>query len=377
MKSLRILQVIDGMNIGGAEVLLVDLVRSLREAGHNVQVAYSSAGPMAARLAQMDVPLTQLPRLARVDPFLLLRLMRLMRREKPDLVHTHLFKSDLHGRLAARWTGVPVVISTAHNNDSWAKRAPLGWLYGRTARLADRIIAVSDEVRAYQIKYTFVPPEKIVTIDNGVDLRRFEGQDAAARALRAEFGIAPDAPLIGIIGRLSLQKDHVTFLQAAAQIRAVLPSARFLAVGDGPLRGELIAQARSLKLDEAVIFCGLRSDIPAVLAALDVLVFSSRWEGLPVTLLEGMAAARPIVSTAVGGVPGVVGDGESALLVPPGISSALADATLRVLRDPALAHRLGSAARERVREKYSLESMLEQTLALYEELWRNVANPRA
>ena len=376
MKSLRILQVIDGMNVGGAEVLLVDLVRRLREAGHRVQVAYSSPGPMAARLAEMNVPLTRLPRFARVDPILLLRLMRLMRREKPDIVHTHLFKSDLHGRLAARWTGAPVVISTAHNNDSWAKRTPLGWLYGRTARLADRIIAVSEEVREYQIKYTFVPPEKIVTIDNGVDLRRFEGQDAAGRAVRAELGIDPDAPLVGIIGRLTEQKDHATFLQAAAQIRVAAPETRFLIVGDGPLRAELVEQARALKLDEAVIFTGLRSDIPALMAALDVLVFSSRWEGLPVTLLEGMAAARPIVSTAVGGVPGVVGDGDSALLVPAGISSVLADAVVRVLRDPALARKLSAAARERVREKYSLDSMLNQTLALYEELWNNVATSR-
>ena len=377
MKSLRILQVIDGMNVGGAEVLLVDLVRRLREAGHRVQVAYSSPGPMAARLAEMNVPLTRLPRFARVDPILLLRLMRLMRREKPDIVHTHLFKSDLHGRLAARWTGAPVVISTAHNNDSWAKRTPLGWLYGRTARLADRIIAVSEEVREYQIKYTFVPPEKIVTIDNGVDLRRFEGQDAAGRAVRAELGIDPDAPLVGIIGRLTEQKDHATFLQAAAQIRVAGPEARFLIVGDGPLRAELVEQARALKLDEAVIFTGLRSDIPALMAALDVLVFSSRWEGLPVTLLEGMAAARPIVSTAVGGVPGVVGDGDSALLVPAGISSVLADAVVRVLRDPALARKLSAAARARVREKYSLDSMLNQTLALYEELWNNVADSRS
>lgn len=377
MKSLRILQVIDGMNIGGAETLLVDLVRRLREAGHDVQVAYSSPGPMSARLTEMGVTLTRLPRLARVDPVLLFRLMNLMRREKPDLVHTHLFKSDLHGRIAARLTGVPVVISTAHNNDSWARRALLGWLYGRTSMLADRIIAVSEEVREYQLKHTFIPPEKIVTIDNGVDMRRFDGQEDAGRAVRAEFGIDSDAPLVGIIGRLSEQKDHATFLQAAARIRAELPKARFLIVGDGALRGALIEQARSLGLGEAAIFAGLRSDIPAVMAALDVLVFSSRWEGLPVTLLEGMAAGKPVVSTAVGGVPGVVGESESALLVPPGMASLLADAVVRVLRDPQLARKLSAAARTRVREKYSLDSMLDRTLALYEELWNHVANPRA
>jgi glycosyltransferase involved in cell wall biosynthesis len=176
---------------------------------------------------------------------------------------------------------------------------------------------------------------------------------------------------------LSEQKDHATFLQAAARIRAELPKARFLIVGDGVLRESLIEQARSLGLAEAAIFAGLRGDIPAVMAALDVLVFSSRWEGLPVTLLEGMAAGKPVVSTAVGGVPGVVGDTESTLLVPPGMASLLADAVVRVLRDPELARQLSAAAKARVREKYSLDSMLDQTLALYEELWNHVANPRA
>ena len=377
MTTLRVLQLIDGLNVGGAEVLLCDLVRHLMANGHHVHVGYSTPGPMEARLREMNAPMTRLPRLARVDPLLLLRMMRLIRRERPNIVHTHLFKSDLHGRLAARWSGVPVVVTTAHNNDAWAQRAPLGALYGVTARLADRVIAVSDEVREYQIQYTHVAPEKIITIDNGVDTRRFEGQDAAGRALRAEFGFAADAPLVGIIGRLSLQKDHALFLQAAAHIRDELPAARFLIVGDGALRTELTAQAAALGLSEAVIFTGLRSDIPAVLAALDLLVFSSQWEGLPVTLLEGMAARKAIVSTAVGGVPGVVKDGESALLVPPADAQALAQACLRVLREPALKDCLGAAAFERVRARYSLEAMLKRTTDLYEELWRNVTVARA
>ncbi len=377
MTTLRVLQLIDGLNVGGAEVLLCDLVRHLMTSGYQVHVGYSSSGPMEARLRAMNAPMTRLPRLARVDPLLLLRMMGLIRRERPDIVHTHLFKSDLHGRLAARWSGVPVVVSTAHNNDAWARRAPLGALYGVTARLADRVIAVSDEVRDYQIQYTHVPPEKIITIDNGVDTRRFDGQDAAGRALRAEFGIPADVPLVGIIGRLSPQKDHALFLQAAARIRAELPAAHFLIVGDGALRAELTAQAAALGLSDAVIFTGLRSDIPAVLAALDLLVFSSQWEGLPVTLLEGMAARKAIVSTAVGGVPGVVKDGESALLVPPADAHALAQACLRVLCEPALQTSLSAAAYERVLAHYSLAAMLKRTTDLYEELWRNVTVARA
>jgi glycosyltransferase involved in cell wall biosynthesis len=366
---MRILQLIDGLNVGGAEVLLYGLVQYLLAQGHQVHVAYSTPGPMLEPMTATGVPLTRLPRLARVDPILFFGILQTIHRFQPDLVHTHLFKSDLHGRLAARLSGVPVVISTAHNNDMWAKHAPLGYLYGLTSKLVDRVIAVSDEVRAHQIDYTYVRPEKIITISNGVDVHTFENQDR--RHVRNELGIG-DAPLIGIIGRLSPQKDHQNFLRAAVKIRQALPATRFLIVGDGPLKEELTLQAYTLGLGDAIFFCGLRHDIPAVLAALDVLVFSSLWEGLPVTLLEGMAASRPIVSTAVGGVGEVIVNEKSGLLVPASNSDMLADACLRVLNDSSLAEKLARNGYTRVCEHYSSETMLKRTVELYEELWRHV-----
>jgi len=368
MKKKKILQLIDGLNIGGAEVLLVDLVRGIQEAGYDVSVGYSTHGPLEKKLLNLGIPRTRLPRLGRVDPVLFFSICRLILREKPDIVHTHLFKSDLHGRLAARLCRVPVVISTSHNNDVWAKRFLLGKLYGLTAKLADRVIAVSDEVRDYQIKYTGIFAEKIVTIANGVDVRRFANQEDNARSLRDEFKIDSRAPLVGIIGRLSPQKDHVNFLNAAVQIKARLPDARFLVVGDGPLRDELTAQAQTLGLGSSIIFCGLRQDIPAILSALDVLVISSKWEGLPVTLLEGMAACCPIVSTAVGGVLNVVTNNVSALLVPPGDSPALANACLKILQDQKLAQELSSTAFDVVMNNFSLDAMTGRTIHLYREL---------
>jgi len=371
MKKKKILQLIDGLNIGGAEVLLVDLVRGSKEAGYDVSVGYSTYGPLEKNLVTLEISCTRLPRLGRVDPILLLRMCQLILREKPDIVHTHLFKSDLHGRLAARLCGVPVVISTSHNNDVWARRFPLGIFYGFTAKLTDKVIAVSNEVREYQIQYTGISPHKIIVIDNGVNVQRFANQEDAGLSLRHEFQISVGAPLIGIIGRLQPQKDHENFLKAAVQIRSKLPDARFLVVGDGPLREELLAQAQTLGLGSSVIFCGIRQDIPAVMAAIDLLVISSKWEGLPVTLLEGMAARRPIVSTAVGGVPNVVADGQAALLVPSEDSLALANACLKILQDPALAQSLAQAGYERVKNQFSLDAMIGKTLKLYEELLEN------
>jgi glycosyltransferase involved in cell wall biosynthesis len=370
MTTLRVLQLIDGLNMGGAEVLLCDLVRHLRDIGYHVSVGYSTPGPLVERIQSLNVPLTRLPRRARIDPTLYMGMVQLIRRETPDLVHTHLFKSDLHRRLAARMCGVPLVISTCHNNDGWAQNKLLGWLYGRTNLLADRVIAVSEEVRNYQVTHTFTPIEKFTVINNGVDISRFTDQDKAGADLRAELGIDPSAPVAGIVGRLTPQKDHASFLQAAVLIKKDLPKARFLIVGDGPLREDLQSQAASMGLEGALIFCGLRQDIPAVLAAIDLLVFSSKWEGLPISLLEGMAAARPVVSTNVGGVAGVASNEVTALLVPPSDPAALASACLRLLRNPEIRDQFGKAGLFRVRGQYSLQSMLRRTTSLYEELWQ-------
>lgn len=371
MTGTRILHLIDGLKIGGAEVLLRDLARGLRDAGFQVSVGFSTPGPIQASIREMGISLTRLPRFMRVDPVLLLGMCRLIRRERPQIVHTHLFKSDFHGRLAARLCRVPVVVSTAHNVDTWARWAPLGYLYGLTARLADRIVAVSDEVRDFQIRYTNTPAVKIVTINNGVNTSMFENQIEKGMAVREELGLNGATPVIGIIGRLERQKDHNTFLEAAANIKQVLPDARFLVVGDGSLREEIIARARALDLLPSVIFCGIREDIPAVLAAIDLLVFSSRWEGLPVTLLEGMASGLPIVSTAVGGIPGVVVENETALLVPPESPAELAKACLFVLQNKELAQRFGRSGRKRVVEKYSIQTMISCTVEMYGNLWQS------
>ena len=292
----------------------------------------------------------------------------LIRRESPQIVHTHLFKSDFHGRLAARIAGVPVVVSTLHSIDPWAQERSLGRLYGWTARFADRVIAVSEDVRRFHAAHTGIPEEKLVTIENGVDIHRFAGLESAGRSVRKELDIDNAALVFGVVGRLTPPKDHSTFLKAAALILQKAPQARFLLVGEGPLRKDLELQAQEIGLGNALIFTGLRKDIPAVLAAVDVLVFSSLWEGLPVALLEGMAAARPVVATAVGGIPEVVLPDKSAILVPPGDADALAQACLRLSSDSATRHSMGQAGLERVVARYSIDAMIDRTAALYAKL---------
>jgi len=368
MTAAHALQLIDGLNIGGAEILLRELSVGLLRRGFRVSIGYSSSGPLVQELTSLGLPLTRLPRLLRIDPILFCGMVGLIRRESPQIVHTHLFKSDFHGRLAARIAGVPVVVSTLHSIDPWAQERSLGRLYGWTAHFADRVIAVSEDVRRFHATYTGIPEEKLVTIENGVDIHRFAGLESARRSVRKELDIDNAALVFGVVGRLTPPKDHSTFLKAAALILQKAPQARFLLVGEGPLRKDLELQAQEIGLGNALIFTGLRKDIPAVLAAVDVLVFSSLWEGLPVALLEGMAAARPVVATAVGGIPEVVLPDKSAILVPPGDADALAQACLRLASDSATRHSMGQAGLERVVARYSIDAMIDRTAALYAKL---------
>ena len=367
MVGAHVLQLIDGLNIGGAEILLRDLSAGLAQRGFRVSVGYSTPGPLARELSDLGLPVTRLPRLMRVDPVLFGGMIRLMRKDRPQIVHTHLFKSDFHGRVAARIAGVPIVVSTLHSVDRWAQNRPLGNLYGWTSRFADRIIAISDDVKKFHMANTAVDGSKFVTIENGVDVQRFVGQRTPGQEVRKEFKLDNSAPVFGIVGRLTPPKDHKVFLQAASVILQSIPRSRFLIVGDGPLRQDLEAYAHELGVQNSVIFTGMRRDIPAVLAALDVLVISSLWEGIPVTLLEAMASALPVVATNVGSIPEVVTE-ETAILVSPSDPAAIAQAGLRLAIDQELRFRMGQAGLKRVTACNSIDAMIDRTTALYAEL---------
>ncbi len=368
--AVRVMQIIDGLNFGGAEVLLRDLTRGLLARGYKVSARYSTPGPIAEEINSMGVPVKRLHRLGRIDPILLLRIWREIRRERPDVVHTHLFKSDFHGRLAARLAGVPVVVSTLHNCHNWARNPVLGRTYGLTARFADEIIAVSDEVRDHAVRYAHLDEKKVTTIPNAIPIERFMDAKELGPAIRQEFGIPADAPVLGIVARLTGQKDHENFLHAAALITEKAPRTRFLIAGEGPLRASLADLAAALDLAEVVYFTGARKDIPAIYGALDMLVFSSLWEGLPVALLEGMAAGLPVVATEVGGIPGVLEHGVSGIIVPPSDPDALAAACLKLINNPALGLQMGRAGFAHVKAHYSIDAMVEATSRLYLSLLR-------
>jgi glycosyltransferase involved in cell wall biosynthesis len=197
----------------------------------------------------------------------------------------------------------------------------------------------------------------------------------AAARVRQIFDVPIDVPLVGSVGRLHPQKDFATLLAAIAQVRKRIPTVRLLLVGDGELRDELESQSRSLGLSEIVTFAGSRTDVPEILAAVDVFTLSSLWEGMSNAALEAMAAGLPVVATAVGGTPEVVVDEVTGLLVPPHDPTSLAGALTTLLREPALRRRMGQAGRERVQEQFSVERMVCRTEALYTEMLRENSVP--
>jgi len=366
MSKIHVLYIIDSLNIGGAEIQLCELVRCLKKRDYRVTVCYFTSGPLEREVNKIGAKGFRIARLYKVDPLIIFRLCQIIRHDPPHIVHTQLFKSDFHGLIAARLCKIPIVFSSLRNCDSWAQNPIYGRIYGVIINLADQLIANSEDVRQYFIRYAKIQPDKIVTIHNGVDLHRFQNQEEPAKQVRKKLQIKEDAPLVTIVGRLAKQKDHGTFLSAAAKIADTLPNVRFLVVGDGPMLQDLEKQIVKLKLERYVIFTGPRRDVPAIMTASNLIVLSSLWEGMPNVILEGMAASRPIVATAVHGTKRIVDDGITGLLVPPRNPDYLAQACIKVLKDNDLSARLGNAGRERVAMRYNIETKLQNVIDQYE-----------
>lgn len=376
----RVVRIITRLNIGGpaihALLLTARLDRGRFEPLLVTGATTADEGDMLPLAAQLGVRPYFIPELGRVvrpgqDLLALGRLVRLLRRLRPTIVHTHLAKAGALGRLAARLAGVPVVVHTYHGHVFHSYFSPLRTRAVLAAEqflagLTDCLVAVGERQRRELVGYGF-RPRQLVAIPLGLDLERYL-IPAPRGALRQELGVPPAAPLVGIVARLVPIKAHDDFLRAAARLLQARADVHFAIVGDGERRAALEALAEELGLAERVHFVGWRRDLPAVYADLDVVCLTSRNEGSPVALIEAMAAARPVVATAVGGVPEVVQDGVSGLLVPPRDPEALATAIAGLLAEPARAAALGRAARAAVYPRYSSQRLVRDMETLYARL---------
>ncbi|MFH1502392.1 MAG: glycosyltransferase [Candidatus Eisenbacteria bacterium] len=361
----RILHIIQSLDTGGAERVVAEYALAHDRTRYAPEVCcVFGGGHLVAGLEEAGVPVHVLGRRWKLDPIALFKLTLLIARRRFDVVHNHNFSALAIGAPAAILGGARTLVRTEHNvvHRKTGARTLLSRMF---AVREDAQIAVSDAVRRSQVERGRVPPRRFATVRNGISSVRLSAPDGREE-LRAELGLPQDALVFLSVGSLTVQKDFVNLLEAAAVVVRQVPNARFVIVGDGPEEALLLERRRELGLDEHVLLVGRRTDVPRLLRGSDVFVLPSAWEGLPITVLEAMAAGRPCVSTRVGGIPEILRSEENSIVVEPGDHGALAEALLRLAGDPGLRDRLVARATEVFEAGYTAAAMTRQTEALYE-----------
>jgi len=376
---IRVAHVITGLELGGAQDNTLHTVRSLRPpyaphlfAGRGGILDDETERSLGDRLTFVDAlvhPIRPWRDLAAVAA-----LARAFRRLRPAIVHTHSSKAGIVGRAAARLAGVPVVIHSIHgfgfhdHQPAWMRRMLVA-AERAAAPWTTHFVSVAATHLERGAALGIVDRERASVLRSGVHLADLAAAaERAGRAgqpaLRTRLGLPAAGPILGVVPCLKPQKAPLDFVEAAARIASVRPEASFVMVGDGPLRPQIEARARSLGIASRLHLLGWRRDVPDLLAAFDVAVLTSLWEGLPRVVPEAIAAGRPIVATAIDGTAEILRDGETALLAPPGDPGAVANQVLRLLDDPALARRIASAARPLL-AGFDIDRMVREQERLY------------
>jgi glycosyltransferase involved in cell wall biosynthesis len=362
----RVVYLAHAFMVGGAEEMVLNLVRHLPPPFEPHVCCIHEAGPIGEEIRRTGTPVTVLglnPGVRR--PFDVSGIRRYLRETRPDIVHTFLLTASLYGRLAAILEHVPIVIGTEVNiyehkrrHHAWAERM----LMSRT----DRVIVSAASVRDFYIRQVHADPAKVEVVYNAVDFAQAE-PTRPREETRALLGLPAGVPVAGVIARLTEQKGHRFLFEALARTQS-LAGVHLLVVGGGELQSSLVEHVRVLGLESRVHFLGARRDLGDLLAAMDVFVMPSLWEGLPLSLVLAMGAARASVATRVAGIPEVVDDGRTGLLVPPGDPAALGAALARLFGDASLRQRIGAEACASVRPRFNHEQYVASIVGIYDRL---------
>jgi len=362
----RVVYMAHAFMVGGAEEMVLNLVRHLPDRFEPIVCCINQAGPIGEELQKTGVRFHVLalnPGLGR--PWHVLGIARRLRAWQPDIVHTFLLTASLYGRLGAILAGVPIVIGTEVNIYEH-KQAQHALAERLLMRGTDRVVVSAESVRDFYIGQVHANPAKVDVIYNAVDWSQLE-TTKSRESTRASLGVPASSPVAGIIARLTEQKAHRYLFEAMAATPGLAPL-HLLVVGDGDLRDQLHAQADRLGLSTRVHFLGARRDLGDLLASIDVFVMPSLWEGLPLSMVLAMGAGLPVVASRVAGIPEVVEDGVTGALVPPADVQALGSALAQLIADPARMRAMGAAASASVLPRFGVDRYVAAVTGLYDQL---------
>ncbi len=385
-KKIKIVRIIARLNVGGPAIHVILLTHGLNpNKFETVLVSGVEApeeGDMHHLADEKGVKPVIVENLGRElhpwrDINTLWQLYRLIRRERPDIVHTHTAKAGTVGRIAALLAGVPVIIHTFHGHVLHGYFGALKTAFFRAvervlAAYSGKVIAVSEQVRQDLLQYGVGNEDKVVKIPLGLELEAFRHPASDARQrLRSEWGLSDDAFAVGMVARLVPIKRHEDLFRAIPQVIEKHPYTYFIIVGDGELRPELEALANELNITHRLVFTGFRDDRADVYSAVDLVALTSGNEGLPVAVIEGLSAGKPVVATRVGGVPELIEDGVTGFIAEPYDPESIAQGFLRALEDPAKTIEMGRQAQDDAIQKYSISRLVNDLEGLYETLLKS------
>lgn len=372
MKPIRLCQCIDDLTACGAQQVVRNLVTYLDRTCFQPVVYTFQEGPVADAIKRTGVPVRLLRHdVPKLDFNLVRRLRKSLKRDRIEILHTHLFGASLHAMIAAK--GIPrlskVVTLHSDREDNFIQRLAYPLIFS----MATRVIGVSKHASQVMDERYRNLHSKLVAIPNGIETELFANRHVK-QFVRKTLSLPVDKRIIGAIGRLSAEKGYSVLLDSFAQIKKTTADTHLVIIGEGKLLNALSNQRDRLNLGDSVQFLGSRNDVPELLQAMDIFVISSLWEGLPLVLLEAMASNIPVVATRVGGIPEVVEDEKNGLLAAPGDSLSLAHEIGRLLSHPSLAHQLASNAFRKVNSEYRVESMVRQHEKLYDRIGHRLVN---
>ena len=374
-KRRPIIWMIDSLGPGGAEQLMPSILKNLKRAGFNVRICalqIRAGNPIASELERLGLPVDLVPILNLRQPFNLFHILRYLRLHRPQLLHTQLEFADILGTVAAKILGIPSV-STVHTLDAFPEkksawgRMKLRWFL--LGKYCNCVIAVSEKTRLHYLQSGRLHQDKVITLYNGVDISRFKNTDASQIAKTKQALRLPlNSKVIITVAVLREPKGIQFMIEALPAILEQFPDVHYLIVGDGEYGAALSDLATVLDIKKHITFAGHRTDIPDLLACCDIFVLPTLKDALPTVLIEALAAERPIVASDVGGVPEIIENGVNGLLVAPGDPSKLANACLQLLKDNELISQIVMAGNKTVRQRFNIDSQIEQLSGMYEEL---------